>query len=274
MRLQLTTQGLSPVQAVWSPKGHVQPHRSHLPRRRHVKRFVVHDTDDEVAVATPPPAVVATTVDAATEALAKLDIYAPAPQQNVPHLQEVIPRLILGFMGSEDSVEDLQPNSAKPFSHIISVLHGDATTAGSSQSSSGPGLQRLYLFIAPRDATSGRAGLGLTDAQLRRARDYIGEVIPTPESVQNPADYLRILITTPHGNPTNALCVLACYLAFISDKNVEEILNFIDEEEDYLSAWKGEVSEDEIERVEKIARAWSWLSHVRRPSIDATGVDA
>lgn len=221
-----------------------------------------------------PPAVDALNiVDEAVEALAKLDIYAPAPQQNAPHLQEVIPRLILGFLGAEDSVEDLQASSEKPFSHIISVVHGDATTAGSSQCSSGPGLQRLYLFIAPREATSGRAGLGLTDAQLRRARDYIGEIIPTPESVQNPADYLRILITTPHGLPTNALCVLACYLAFISDKKVGEILNFIDEEEDYLSAWKGEVSEDEIERVEKIARAWSWLSHVRRPSIDDTGVD-
>ena len=62
------------------------------------------------------------------------------------------------------------------------------------------------------------------------------------------------MIATPFGRPTDAMCVAGCYLAFISKKTVEDVLRYIDEEEDFLSVWKGEVSENEVERTEQVAR--------------------
>ena len=48
-------------------------------------------------------------------------------------------------------------------------------------------------------------------------------------------------------------------MGFAAGRGVEEVLGCVDEEEAVLSVWKGEVSGEEVERVEEIARSWSWL---------------
>ena len=66
---------------------------------------------------------------------------------------------------------------------------------------------------------------------------------------------------------TNIVCVAACYYSFVSGKSMEDVLRIIDDKEDFSSTWKGEVTEDESDKVEQIARAWSWLSSIIRPEI-------
>ena len=49
-------------------------------------------------------------------------------------------------------------------------------------------------------------------------------------------------------------------MGFAARRGVEEVLRCVDEEEAVLSVWKGEVSGEEVERIEEIARGWSWLT--------------
>jgi len=66
------------------------------------------------------------------------------------------------------------------------------------------------------------------------------------------------------------MCAAGCYLAFTSGRGVQEILRIVDDEEDMLSIWKAEVSEDEVESVEKIAKNWSWISQVNGHPVTET----
>jgi hypothetical protein len=326
MRLHLTTHGLSPMAPSWpSPKGHVQPHRAHLPRRRNPRRIVLHEHEEDSGAdiikepkaelpaaavevadkggeevvgeeAKPQPASgrhvhphrnnlprrrnprrivihdsdedrqadVSSEAKEPAEAITVEDVFAPAPAVDQPELQEIIPGLFIAFVSTSNSLEQLPGHTAEePYTHIVNISHGD--NVGASERVMEGRAQRLRLTLPPRDEGAPRAGLGLIDAQLRAARDFLAESQPHLPT-DKPAG-IRMLITTPHQYPTNAMCVLACYLAFVSGKQVEGVLRWIDGEEDYLSAWKGEVSEDETEKVEKIARAWSWLSNIVRPNI-------
>ena len=286
MRLHLSTHVLAAAPAWPSPKGHIQPHRNHLPRRRNPRRIVFHDDDEEKAAEAPKveekepeQKVDGVKADAEVEAEANggaetevkeegitEDPYALPPQVEHPHLQEFIPGLNISFIGGDDETPDSLPgqSSSAPYTHIVS-MHFGAEAKPIERSYEGR-CQRLRLSLGERDASAARLGLGLTDAQLRVARDFIAEAQPRLSASEGMQHGVRVLIATPQGCPTNAMCVLACYLAFVTSKGVEETLTWIDQDEEFLSVWKGEVSEDEAERVEKIARAWSYLSQIIRPS--------
>ena len=96
--------------------------------------------------------------------------------------------------------------------------------------------------------------------QLGAARDFIGECLPKELAALPEQESVRVLVTTPPGQPTDAMCVVGCYLGFAAGLGVEEILRCVDEEECILSVWKGEVSGEEVERIEEVARGWSWLT--------------
>ncbi|THG99248.1 hypothetical protein EW026_g3075 [Hermanssonia centrifuga] len=214
-------------------KGPIQPHRSHLPRRRNPKPIVFHDVE------TDSPAEKKCTVESLEAPVtADPDPLAPAFIADDPSIQEVLSMLVLAFKGETSPSASLPGHSDKSYTHVVSITYG-AVAEGVS-----------------------RAGLGLTVAQIRASRDFIAQALPNP--LAQPADRsdVRILITAPHKRPTDAMCVLACYLAFTSGKAVEDILLHFDGDEEFLSVWKGEVSGEEVEKVEKIARSWSWLSSI------------
>ncbi|KAH9851151.1 hypothetical protein C2E23DRAFT_926416 [Lenzites betulinus] len=230
----------------WSPKGHLQPHRNNLPRRRNPKPSFVTYHDKQLAAAPPKPAP------------APVPISAPAyefspPRSSEPHLQAIIPALWVAFA---------QPGRAYEagFTHIVEITHGPAPqghsdTQRTHSSKGGPHRLRLTLPASALRHT-GRAALALTDAQLRAARDFLVECLPgsvaaLPELAQGA---VRALVVTPRGLPTDAMALVGCYLACVADQGVEAILRCVDEEESVLSVWKGEVSGDETERVQGIAR--------------------
>jgi len=237
----------------WSPKGHIQPHRSHLPRRRkaQVKRIELYDDDDE-----PEQAQSAPTPGA----------FVPPPRPaDEPCLQEVVPGLFAAFK-TETAHEG--------YTHVIDVCHPlPGYDAGATEQAYEGRVHRLRLVL-PEASTeeSARAGLGLTEAQLRAARDFLAETLPYGTASQSSAaarptgnkQGVRVLISTPPRRPTDAMSIVGCYLAFASGKSVDAALRCIDDEPEFLSVWKGEVSEDEVVRVERVARMWSWLSRIRR----------
>lgn len=325
MHLQLSTHGLAGPPLGWSPKGHVQPHRNNLPRRRNIKRVVLHDHEEdevkavevkvevEVAVESPKvqeakvvpavhvephrnnlprrrnvkrivvhdtdednnaPALAITRPVLAPIRQVRAQVvshppiegpFVPAIPSDDSHLQLLVPGIFMAFADMHTQADQLPGHTApQSYTHVVRIGYGEE--AAVERVSEGR-MQSLYLRL-PSTALengSGRAGLGLTDAQLRAARDFMAEAHPhlslSPESSSN----IRLLVTGPHGRPTDVMCVAACYFSFVTGKSMDDVLRFIDAEDEILSVWKGEVSDDESERVEKIARAWSWLSNIIRP---------
>ena len=248
-------------------KGHLEPHRSHLPRRRNIRRIVFHDTDDDkpaAVSATPKDAPAAEAAAPEAESIPVADPFALVPPADQSQLQVVLPSMSIAYASDDEALEHLPGYSTEePYTHVVSIRYGESSSLKPLRERH---CTRLRLTLAPRDSGAARSGLGLSDAQLRAARDFLAELRPDLHIA--PAG-VCILITTPPEHPTNAMCVLACYLAFVTGKDVDDVLRAIDGEEGFLSAWKGEVSEDEVERVEKIARAWSWMSHVVKPNVAA-----
>jgi len=239
----------NPTQRVHN-NGHVQPHRNNLPRRKKTNLRIV--VDESVLPAEPSAAV-------ATE-------LRPAADRN---LQELIPGLFVAFKPTGDR-SDTQELLAERYTHLIDICYpadnSDDFAAGSIEQASEGGLHRLCLTLpaSARVNESERAGLALTDAQLRAARDFLAQTFPYSLTADVQVGATRVLIASPARRPTDAMCIAGCYLAFASGKNVGTVLRYIDDEESVLSIWKGEVSEDEVDKTEKVARLWSWLSSIRR----------
>ncbi|KAI0343589.1 hypothetical protein BDW22DRAFT_1186151 [Trametopsis cervina] len=249
-----------------APLQHSQPQRNNLPRRRRVNRMVVHDTEDDVAqVATIKPVSERVATHKKTQAVTSyppIEVpYVPTIPTNDAHLQILIPGVAVTF-GDNIRPEQLPGDSSEePYTHVVHI-HQNHTDEPASRRETQGKTQIMHLHVSSSaNAGTTRAGLALTDAQLRAARDFMAEALPHPETPKG----VSILVLGPHGRPTDIMCVAACYLAFVSGKSTEEVLLFIDAEEEYLSAWKGEVTEDESEKVEQIARAWSWLSNIVTP---------
>ncbi|KAH9889281.1 hypothetical protein C8Q73DRAFT_747805 [Cubamyces lactineus] len=249
----------SKVPGPWSPKGHLQPHRNHLPRRRNPKPCNFHDKPTPArspAAAPEQPKVVP----------AKEEYAFHPPKAEEPRLQAIIPALWVAFSGDNDRAHEAG------FSHVVEICYASDATAYDAGSSdrhwdAQAKAQRLRLALpdATRNNTNGRAALALSDAQLRAARDFITECLPKDVAALPEQSAVRVLVTAPQGRPTDAMCLVGCYLAFVAEQSAEDILRCIDEEESVESVWKGEVSGDETERIEKVARSWSWLSSVPAP---------
>ncbi|KAI0090793.1 hypothetical protein BDY19DRAFT_992204 [Irpex rosettiformis] len=284
MRLQLPNQ--SPQNA-WSAKGHLQPHRHNLPRRRNPKRFTIVDRDNDdaekgaVTKTSSPilrqviPAVVNTDsskADVATSkpmseqgiAVVKAQVAASHPPIESPyipsinaddhHLQSIIPDVFMAYSNLNTSLEELPGYStAEPYTHVV---HIDIADEGNAIKQVSEGcIHHLHLTLPSSSCAthSSRAGLKLTDGQLRTARDFMAEARPLLENNAG----VRILVTGPYGRPTDIVSVVACYYSFVSGKSMENVLRFIDAKEDFSSTWKGEVTEDEADKVEEVARGWS-----------------
>ena len=244
-------------------KGHAQPHRNLLPRRRNpIPHFQNFHPETPVKPASPSTA--------KPDSPNVLPIPTPSPPKaDDPQLQAIIPAVWVAF--SDHASASSSRAHEEGFTHIVEIAHaaaGEAYAAGSTSRTWDTELkaQRLRLVL-PSSArgTPGRAALALTDAQLRAARDFMGEAVPKELAALPEQSSVRVLVTAPPGRPTDAMCVLGCYLAFVAGRGAEEILRCIDEEESVLSVWKAEVSGEEVERIEEIARSWSWLSAVAPP---------
>ncbi|CCM01010.1 uncharacterized protein FIBRA_03058 [Fibroporia radiculosa] len=239
----------------WSPKGHLQPHRNNLPRRRKVKRIVFHDAE----VIPPEPPI-------------PPQVLPVPPQMENRHLQEVVPGLYVAFKLS-DAAADAQHIRDTAYTHLLDICYPPpGYDSGAIEQVYENRVHRLRLVLPVGPATrTQRAGLGLTNSQLRAARDFLAQALPysgsSASSITHPQSgslAVRILLSTPMHRPTDAMTAAGCYLAFVSGKSVETTLRFIDDEDNFLSIWKGEVSEDEVEQAERVAKMWSWLSNMKR----------
>ncbi len=223
----------------------------------------------EAPVPTPPAAALIATKVEEEEEHAQTVVPTPKPDSS---LQELIPGLYIAFSDYEDSPiqHGNQPGHSqeKPYTHIVNITRPthdvDENFKGSAHESYDHSVRSLQLVLpssaVARMKDGQRAGLGLTELQLRVARDFLAAALPQSLASSENQSSVRVLVTAPFARPTDAMCAAACYLAFTSGQSVETILRFVDEEEDFLSVWKGEVSEDEVEKTERVARGVEWVS--------------
>jgi hypothetical protein len=62
-----------------------------------------------------------------------------------------------------------------------------------------------------------------------------------------------VLITTPSGQPVDAICVVAAYLSFASGEEVCDVLSGMEKVEELSNEWKRIVCEYDAEIVQDIA---------------------
>ncbi|TCD67758.1 hypothetical protein EIP91_011944 [Steccherinum ochraceum] len=182
------------------------------------------------------------------------------------HLQELLNGLHLAFVKDAATEQPKQP-SGKAFTHIVNVTYAAASESsrkGTSEQTCKDDVQRLELVLPcdppthtyTLDYTVRRAGLGLSDAQIRTARDFIAAALPRHVvDASDPNADVCVLVTAPHGRPADVMCVAAGFLAYTADREVSDILRFVDEEVEFDSIWRGEVSDDECARTQAAVRS-------------------
>ena len=258
----------------WSPRGHLQPHRNHLPRRRNPKRMVLFEaaTPHDAPQIEPVP-VVEEPVRLEDTALSKMPVLAPEIEalykpnidERASHLCMIVEGLWVAF--TEDTEDFPIAADGAPNTHVVSISYGDGE--GSYEQSTLGDTQFLRLILpASARTTEGRAGLALTDAQLRAARDFLTQALPAEESATDSTT--RVLLATPYGRPTDAMCLAAIYLMVTCKEPADKVLFFVEQDMEFDSAFKGEITDDEFETVEKIANAWSWLTQVPQHPLPST----
>jgi len=152
----------------------------------------------------------------------------------------VVPGLYVAYRTEAENkltvVED-----GKQYTHAITVSHSDERTSQLTTHSLPDGSSVDVLDLAvPHQDGAGRVGLGLTPEQLRSSIEFLSTAPPTD-------DVARTLITCPAHHQTDVMCIVSAHLSSIIEEDVEDILKVIDMVEELHSAWKGEVSGNEVD---------------------------
>jgi len=216
-------------------KGPLEPRAHNLPRRRKVSDNTIRKVSE-------------TTVK-----------YAASPKVDLDHivehdgtcLQALVPDLFVAFADGE-----VQSQMHNTFTHIVEISSRRPMTVGKTiELLLDDETQKLHLIV-PIDTNDDGQTI-LTSAQLLAVRNFLSQAMPRYYHLpHDPGEYptVRILITTSNGRATDAVSAAACYLAFESGESVCKVLECINEEEDISETWRGVISGDGIDFVERIAR--------------------
>lgn len=110
-------------------------------------------------------------------------------------------------------------------------------------------LERTYILDIDTAEENGTPQL--TATQILAARDFLHSsgLRLVSHAARSQA---QVLVTTPRDARTDALCISAVFLAFLSGHKAAEVLNYMDQKPDCLSIWKGVVSKESEEDLESL----------------------
>ncbi|KAF9792674.1 hypothetical protein BJ322DRAFT_1030739 [Thelephora terrestris] len=221
--------------AVESYRTDLQPQMAHhisasrplakIPRRKPITR--------QLAVIPPPPS----TYEAFNGA---------EPKSTLDRCRSmVVPGLYVAYRTEAENrlivIED-----GKRYTHAITISYGDERT---SQLTTHPlpddsNVDVLHLTVPYFDG-AGRVGLGLAPEQLKTSIEFLSTAPLTGNAA-------RTLITCPVHHQTDVMCIVAAHLSSIIEEDVEDLLKVIDMVEELHSAWKGEVSGEEVDIIRDV----------------------
>ncbi|KAF5370649.1 hypothetical protein D9758_001998 [Tetrapyrgos nigripes] len=119
-----------------------------------------------------------------------------------------------------------------------------------------PEQARMYYEASMREMDDSDDGVTrLTMQQLCAARDWLAS---TGYDVQSPnGGGPRILITAPRDHRTDVVSILVCFLAYVSNNPVMELLSKIDRQKEFLRVWRGALSREGSQVVQQVVRLGS-----------------
>jgi hypothetical protein len=152
----------------------------------------------------------------------------------------VVPGLYVAYKTEAENKLTVMEDG-KQYTHAITIFHGAERTSQLAAHSlpDGSSIDILHLAV-PCPGGAGRVGLGLTPQQLKASIEFLSTAPPT-------GDAARTLITCPARHQTDVMCIVSAHLSSIIEEDVEDLLKVIDMVEELHSAWKGEVSGNEVD---------------------------
>jgi len=172
-------------------------------------------------------------------------------------LGEVIPGIFVSFHEpSHTSAQVVRANRC--FTHVICISYSDdpgRIVETSTWFKDESYVRALHLTLPFPLSKRNSARLHLQENQIHVARDFLSLALPySPQST--PQDWTRsssrVLITTPSGQPVDAICVAAAYLGFASGEEVCDVLNGMENIEELPKEWKRIVCEFDAETVQDV----------------------
>lgn len=176
------------------------------------------------------------------------------------HLQAMVPDLYVAFADA-DQVDMLCWEAAIPFTHVVRIEPvEDPAKSGSRNEETMNGVCRAQELTlrCPRQKRSVDHTV-LSVSQLIAARDYLSLIMPYSSfSVPNlkirpPCFNVKVLVVAPADRAVDVISVVTSYLAFSSGYHAEAVMQCIDEEV-HDEVWKGGISREGLDFVERIAR--------------------
>jgi hypothetical protein len=248
--------GPSPLPQILS-KGHLEPRAGSLPRRTRTKPSQVIVVPPRKVV---PSCPLSDETAVACNAPNRIELTCPQP---------IIPGLLVAF--EEDAsdgffvkYEDRKVNKSVKlsildnFTHVVRISTGEShdTLEESFDVVNGKQLIRLVVPMGTTDM----GVTHLTASQLLAARMFLSAAIPpSPRYASRSLTFLhecgaRLLITAPRDRPVDAVSVATCFLAHALGCTSEQVLTFINDEQDFSRLWQGAVSLDGAEFIEDVVR--------------------
>ena len=173
-------------------------------------------------------------------------------------LGEIIPGMFVSFHEpNHTSAQVVRANRC--FTHVVCITYSNdsgrivETTTWFKDDSY---VRALHITLPFPSSKRTNSRLQLQENQIRVARDFLSLALPY-SSESSPQDWTRsstrVLITTPLGQPADAICVVAAYLGFASGEEVCDVLNGMESIEELPEEWKRVVCEYDAEVVQDIA---------------------
>jgi hypothetical protein len=171
---------------------------------------------------------------------------------------EIIPGMFVSFHEPSHTSSQVV-HASRCFTHVLCISHSNdpgrivETTTWFKDDAY---VRALHLTLPFPSSKRSDSRLQLQPNQIHVACDFLALALPySNESA--PQDWARgssrVLITTPLGQPIDAICVIAAYLSFASGEEVCDVLCGMDDNEEVPKEWKQEVSEYDAELVQVIA---------------------
>ncbi|KAG2121751.1 hypothetical protein DEU56DRAFT_93120 [Suillus clintonianus] len=174
------------------------------------------------------------------------------------HLEKILEGLYVAFADAHE-VDTLCAEAGVPFSHVLRIEPvEDIAASGSRSEETMEGYfrtQKLTLKCPGQGRSAGYTALNAS--QLCAARDYLSLVMPYSSRIipkpHPPRFNVQLLVVAPADRAVDVMSVVVCYLAFSSGYHAETVMQCIGEEE-YDEVWKGVISPEGLDFVERIAR--------------------
>jgi len=173
-------------------------------------------------------------------------------------LGEIIPGMFVSFHDPSHTPPQVV-RANRCFTHVVCISFSDdpgrivETTTWFKDETY---VRALHLALPLPSPKWDDTRLHLQKNQIHVARDFLSLALPY-SSESSSQDWSRsssrVLITTPSGLPTDAICVIAAYLSFASEEEVCDVLNGMEDIEELPTEWKRAVCERDMEIVQGIA---------------------